>query len=264
MHSFSFGNRFLFVWTTLIVIYILAPLAVVVLISLTTYDYISLPTAGISLKWYAQVFREAIFLESAITSLLLALGAALVALVLGATASLAIIRYRFPGRTALQILSASPLFVPMVMTGLALLIAASQFGFYDQALRLLIGHSILTLPYVVRTVSASLTGFDINQELAAQNLGATPFKAFMKVTLPQLGPGLLAGAVFAFIISFDNVGLSIFLSGTQYTTLPVQLYFYTSNSSDPTAAAVSVLMILFSFSVIALMERIFGLQKLMS
>jgi putative spermidine/putrescine transport system permease protein len=136
-------------------------------------------------------------------------------------------------------------------------------GWGNEAFRLYVAHSALTLPYVVRVVTASLTGFDINQELAARNLGAHPLEAFARVTLPQIGPGLVAGGVFAFIVSFDNLSLSIFLAGASYKTLPVELFSYVSDNTDPMAAAVSVVMILVSVIVIALVERIVGLQRLM-
>jgi putative spermidine/putrescine transport system permease protein len=173
-------------------------------------------------------------------------------------------RYRFRLRTAVQLVTIPPMFVPMVMTGLAILIYTKQPGWESEAGRLFVGHAIMTLPYVVRTVMASLAGFDPNQELATRNLGASPMRAFMLIALPQLGPRIFAGAIFAFIVSFDNVGLSIFLTGSQFNTLPVELYSYASYNNDPTSAAVSVLMILFSVVTIAALEYFFSLQKIMA
>ncbi len=259
----EFSPRLLKAWTAAILVFILAPLLVVVLLSVTTFDYIHLPTEGVTLKWFRAALTNEVFIDAAVHSLVLAVVASLVALIVGTGLALAAVRYRFPGRGVIATLGLAPLFVPMVMIALALLLAANAVGVRDAWARLLIGHSILTLPYVVRTMTASLTGFDMNQELAARNLGASPLKAFALVTLPQLGPGLMAGGVFAFIISLDNVAVSIFLAGADVTTLPVQLFAYASYKSDPMVAAVSVLIIVFSLAIVALAEKFFGIQSLL-
>jgi putative spermidine/putrescine transport system permease protein len=259
----EFSRTFLGIWTWGVALFVLAPLFFVVAVSLTPLDYLSLPTTKFSLRWYEQLTGQQQFKVAAINSLIIAVEASITALLLGVLTALAVVRYRFPGRNGVRIVATSPLFIPMVMSGLAILIFFSMVGWRDQATRLYVAHCALTLPYVFRTVSASLSGFDMNQELAARNLGANPVKAFMLVTLPQLGPGLIAGAVFAFIVSFDNVGISIFLTGSQFSMLPVELFSYASYSNDPMAAAVSVAMIGFSMAAILLVERFFGLQRLM-
>ncbi len=259
----NLNHNFLRIWTFAVCFFVLAPLFFVVLVSLTPRDYISLPTDGISLRWYAALGDETRFIRAGLNSVLIACEAAATTLILGTLAALASVRYRFPLRNTLRLATTSPLFVPMIMSGLAILIFFSSLGWTDQATRIYVAHTALTLPYVFRTVSASLAGFDLNQELAARNLGAHPVKAFLLITLPQLGPGIMAGAIFAFIVSFDNVGISIFLTGAQFTTLPVELFNYASYSNNPMTAAVSVVMILFSFVAIAMLERFFGLQKLM-
>jgi putative spermidine/putrescine transport system permease protein len=250
-------------WTTLVCIFLIAPLGFVVAVSLTPLDYVSLPSGGLSLKWYRQMATHGEFIVAAMNSLWLACGAALTALVLGVLAAIASVRYRFALLQPLRLAVTSPLFIPMIMSGLAILAFAASVGVESQGLRLYAGHAVLTVPYVFRTVSASLSGFDVNQELAARNLGAPPLKAFMLITVPQLRAGLVAGGLFAFIVSFDNVGLSIFLTGAQYSTLPVQLFTYASYSNDPMAAAVSVAMIALSLVVIAAVEWFFGLERLM-
>ena len=255
--------RFLGLWTLLVCLFIVAPIFAMIAVSLTPLDYISLPTATFSLRWYSRLLQYPVFLEAGINSVVLAVEAAATVLVLGVLAALAIVRYRFPLREAVRLTVTSPLFIPMVMSGLAILVFFSTLGWSSQPVRLYVGHSALTLPYVVRAVSASLTGFDMNQELAARNLGATPLKAFLLVTLPQLRPGIAAGAIFAFIVSFDNVGLSIFLSGANYKTLPVELLSYVETDNDPMSAALSVVMIVVSMGVVLAAERLVGLQRLM-
>ena len=259
----AFSPRLLRAWTAAVLVFILAPLVVVALISLTTTEYISLPTEGVTLKWFERALADKVFRAAALTSVLLALATSVVAVVAGTGLALAVHRHRFPGRRLIATLGMAPLFVPMVMIALALLLSANRYGVHDAWTRLLIGHAILTLPYVVRTMTASLAGFDINQELAARNLGASPLRAFLLVTLPQLGPGMMAGAVFAFIVSLDNVAVSIFLGGADVTTLPVQLFAYAAYKSDPMVAAVSVLIIVVSLGIVALSEKFFGIQKLL-
>lgn len=261
--GFVFNRVLLGIWTTLSVLFVILPLVFVVLVSLTTTNHISLPTEGFSLRWYVELSKDTKLLVSLWNSLILAFGAAAVAVVLGTMAAVASVRYRFALLQPLRLFATSPLIVPMVMSGLAILIFSSVTGYQNQFLRTFIAHSALTLPYVFRTVSASLAGFDRNQELAAQNLGASPFKAFMLVTLPQLGPGVVAGGLFAFIVSFDNVGMSIFLTGARFNTLPVELFTYASYSNNPMVAAASVAMIAVSIIAIAAVERFFGLQRLM-
>jgi len=261
--SHQIDSRLLAVWTTAVCVFIVAPLFFIVAVSLTPSNFISLPRDGLSLRWYAQLLRHPVFLEAGLNSLLLAFEAAATALVLGVLAALAVVRHRFPLRETVRIAVTAPLFVPMVMSGLAVLIFFSSVGWGSQPFRLYAAHCALTLPYVMRVMTASLTGFDMNQELAARNLGASPLRAFLLVTLPQLGPGLLAGGVFAFIVSFDNVGLSIFLTGARYKTLPVELFSYVANETDPMAAALSVVMIVLSIAVVLVVERVVGLQKLL-
>jgi putative spermidine/putrescine transport system permease protein len=250
-------------WTLAVIVFVMAPLLAVFAVSLTSREYVSLPTDGVSFRWFANIAERPKFVEAALTSIILGLTATLIALCLGTLAALAVVRYRFRARETVRTSLTSPLFIPVILTGLSLLIFASSYGVSNQAVRLFIGHSLLTLPYVFRVVSASVTFFDMNQEYAARNLGASPLESFFLVTLPQIRPGLIAGAVFAFIVSFDDVSMSIFLVGNRYTTLPVELFTYTVNDSDPTAAAIAVLMIIVSAGAVAVVQRVVGLTKLM-
>lgn len=255
---------FLGIWTLLVSVFILGPLVIMIAISLTAEGYISLPHSGLSLRWYVDMLDQTVFLDAAVNSLVLAFQATLTATVLGTLAAIAVTRYRFPGRGLILLLVGAPLFVPLVMTGLAILVFFSALGIGGPALRLYAAHVCLTVPYIVRMVSISLAGFDWNQELAARNLGASPLRAFLEVTLPQIMPGVVAGAAFAFIISFDDVGVSIFLTGAAYKTLPVELFAFAAFDLTPMVAAVSVTMILFSAAFVLLIERLFGVQRVLS
>jgi putative spermidine/putrescine transport system permease protein len=251
-------------WMLLVSIFIIGPLLVMIAISLTADGYISLPYNGISLRWYEDMLQQKIFFDAAVNSILLALQATATAVVLGTAVALAVTRYRFPGRGFILLLAGAPLFVPLVMTGLAVLVFFSTLGIGGPALRLYVAHVSLTVPYIVRMVSVSMAGFDWNQELAARNLGASPLRAFLEVTLPQIVPGVIAGAAFAFIISFDDVGMSIFLTGAAYKTLPVELFAFAAFDLTPMIAAVSVTMIVFSVLFVLIVERMFGMQRVLS
>lgn len=253
----------LVLWALGVTLFTLGPLILVMLVSLTPLDYISFPSQGFSLRWYRELLHRPELLTAASNSLWLAMGATVAALGLGIPASLALARHRFWGREAAVGVLMSPLFLPLILSALAILAVYSSWGWAHQPSRILVAHIALTLPYVIRTLMASLAAFDPRQELAARNLGATRWQAFVHVVLPQLKPGLLAAAVFAFIVSFDDVGLSLFLTGTNYMTLPVQLFSYASYNSDPAVAAISVVMVGVSFLAVVAVERCFGLEKLM-
>jgi len=235
----------------------------VLAVSLTPHDVLSWPDSGLSMRWYARMLERPAFVEAALNSLMLAAGSAAAAVVLGLAAAWGL--DRSDSRLAMAVRNGlmSPLFVPMILSGLAILVAYTHVGWTHQASRLLAAHTALTLPYALRTLSASLQAFDRRQELAARNLGASRWQTLWYITLPQLAPGLFAAGVFAFIVSFDNVGLSLFLTGPSFSTLPVELFSYASYNSDPVVAAVSVTMVLLSIAVVLLVERVFGLGKLM-
>jgi putative spermidine/putrescine transport system permease protein len=254
----------LWAWTVLVSTFILGPLIVLVAISFTADNFISLPWHGVSLRWYADMLHRTDFLDAGRISLLLMVESALAATVLGTLAAVALARWRFPGRGAIALVANAPMFVPLVLTGLAILILFSDHDIGGPGVRLFVGHVTLTVPYVVRMVMASVTGFDWNQEVAARNLGASALRAFIEIILPQIAPGVIAGGMFALIVSFDDVGVSIFLSGANYTTLPVELFAFASYDLTPMVASVSVTMILISAAAMLLVERLFGLQRLLA
>jgi putative spermidine/putrescine transport system permease protein len=250
-------------WTVGVVTFVLAPLLVVSFVAFTATDYLSLPTQGVSLRWFQEILHRPVFITSFVNSIQLAFIASLTSLVLGMMAAVALVRYRLFGRRTLDSVLMSPLFVPIILTGLAILITTVAIGGVDPGRRLFAGHVVVTLPYVIRSLIASLGSFDMNQELAARDLGATPLRAFRLITLPQIGPGIFAASMFAVIVSIDNVGLSLFLTGVRYRVLPVELYQYAHYNNDPLAAAISVVLILVSLLGVALLQRFFGLERLL-
>jgi putative spermidine/putrescine transport system permease protein len=240
---------------------VLAPIAVVLVASLTAAEYTSFPPRGLSLRWYVEILRHDEFLESLRVSVLVALVSAVLAVALGTPAALALVRHRFRGRGALNTLFLSPLMLPAVILGIALLSFYTRVGITRTPLALVAGHLVITVPYVVRLVSAALAGLDGTLERAAMNLGATPWQAFRRVTLPLIRPGMAAGAAFAAIVSFDDVSIALFLSGPRTVTLPVRIFTYIEQTFDPLVTAVCSVLIVVAAAAVVVIEKSLGLAR---
>ena len=227
----------------LILLYLLAPVIVVIATAFTTTAYPVFPPQGFTLQWFQRFLGMPEFTDAIQRSALLASWSTLVATVLGTFSALSLTRHRFRGREAISAFMLSPILFPTIVFGLALLVFYSRVGLSGSFTGLIIAHSILTTPFVIRLVMASLAEFDPAVEEAARNLGAGWWRTFLQVTLPLIRPGVLAGAVFAFIISFDELVVTLFLAGPDMTTLPVRIYTYVEFSSDPTISAISTMLI---------------------
>ena len=249
--------------TGLTCIFIALPLAVLVAMSFSDTDYIVFPPQGFTLRWYVQVLQDPEFLHPLAYSTMLAAGATIGSLALGTPAAFAVARYRFPGRDVLRALLLSPLIVPAIVTGIAMLRLFTAARSTDAGIQLLLAHTVITLPYVVRTVTASLELADTSIEEAARTLGAGRWRTFRRITVPQIAPGLAAGALFSFIISFDNYPISMWLSDAQHLPLPITLYNFIARMFDPSLAAISTLMIVLAAVLVIVLERMMGLRKAM-
>src|ERR1700736_5208075 len=223
----------------LVLIFLAVPLIVVIAISFTTTEYLSFPPVGMTTRWYAAVLGDPTFVEAFVISSELAALATAIALLLGIPAALVLARKDFPGRRVTSAAFLSPLVLPTIVLGAAILQYASGLGFARTFAALLVGHVVLVTPYVIRTALASLSGMEGVLEEAAQDLGATPAEKFFLVTLPLIKPGVIAGALFAFINSWINVEVSIFNSTSRLLTIPVKLFNYIQFNIDPRLAAVS-------------------------
>lgn len=251
-------------WTGLVYAFVLAPIAVVLLAPLTVAEYTSFPPEGLSLRWYLAIPAHPEFLESFRVSALVAVVTGAVATVLGTLAALVLVRHRFRGRDLVNALFLSPLMLPAVILGIALLQFYTLAGITRTPLALVFGHLVITVPYVVRLVSASLAGFDRSLELAAMSLGATPWQAFRRVTMPLIRPGIVAGATFAAIVSFDDVSVALFLAGPHAVTLPVRIFTYIEQTFDPLVTAVCSVLIVVALMGVVVIERSVGLGQLFS
>jgi putative spermidine/putrescine transport system permease protein len=248
-----------FAWLALL--YLALPLVVIVGVSFTETAYLAFPPEGFTLRWYGQFLGDESYLRAIRTSASIALTATGVALVAGVPAALVLARARFPGRQAVAALFLSPLILPSIVIGAALLQYASALGFARSWGALLAGHAVLVVPYVVRTTLASLAGFDASLEEAARDLGASGTQAFFLVTLPVVKPGIIAGALFAVIISWINVELSIFNTTAELMTIPVKVFNYIQYSVDPMIAAVSAATIYVAVAVVIALDLTVGVDR---
>ena len=246
----------------LLYVFLIAPIVIVVMASLNAGRFLVFPPEGLSLQWYAKFLDSGPFVRSFLFSLRLAAVVTLIATMIGTAAALYVVRHARQ-RGVLRMLLVAPLQLPGIMTALALLIFYYGIGLGGTSyLGLLMGHVVVCTPYAFLTVSAVLYNFDRSLEEAARSLGAGTFTTFRRVTLPIIKGGVISGAVFAFITSFDQFPISLLLSGVGTTTLPIQVFDYLRFSFDPTAAAVGTVNILITLAVVILTERLGGLESL--
>ncbi|MBV9785161.1 MAG: ABC transporter permease [Acidisphaera sp.] len=247
----------------LIVMFLLAPIIVVVIGSFSDQAYLVFPPRGLSLRWYVQAVSSREFRDSALISLELGALATLISTIVGIMAALGITARQQPAAEVLMGLVSAPLLVPGIVVGIAMLFYFTDIGVGSTFTALVLAHTVLTLPYVVRSVLAGLETVDRAVEEAAQSLGAGRFRVITTITLPMIRGSVLAGAVFAFIISFDEVVVTLFLASPRITTLPVRIYNYIAYTSDPSIAAVSTLMIVVTTALVLVIDRYVGFARLL-
>lgn len=242
-------------------VFLVAPIVIIVIASFTSANYMTFPPPGFSVKWFAEVMSLSWFKDALVTSLIVATASTAAAAVIGILAARVLARHHFRGRVVVEYVVLSPLILPGVVLGFALFNALVYFRLEDLGLpNLIAGHTLVTVPFVVRSVWSAMAGTDISLEEAAQSLGANPAVAFWKVVLPTARPGIIAGAILAFTYSFNDLTMSIFLSGVDATTLPVQVMANIEYSADPTPAAVSTLMVGLTFTFFIIIARTVGLR----
>jgi len=229
----------------LALVVLLLPVLIVILAGLNSGDYLSFPPDGLSLRWVIEFLSSDTWMGAYLFSLLLALISMVISTILGTMAAIVLARARFRGRDLLRAYFLSPLILPGIVLGLALYVfyVSSGIGLARTLPGLVIGHVLVTCPYVIGTVSAALVTFDTSLEEAARSLGAGPWTAFRRVTLPNIGAGILAGAIFAFIVSFGQFEVSLFLSTPNLEPLPIALYISLRYKFEPTAAAAGIFAI---------------------
>ncbi|MFT4040349.1 MAG: ABC transporter permease [Thermomicrobiales bacterium] len=245
-------------------VYLLLPVVIVVLAGLNSGDYLTFPPEGLSLRWVQAFLTSDVFLPAYLFSLRLAFCVMVVSTVFGTMAAIFLTRVRFPGRSFVRAFFMAPLLLPGLVLGLALYVYylnTPVFGLARTFTGMLIGHLLVTMPFVIGTVSAALYGFDRSLEEAARSLGASPLKAFTSVTLPNIKSGITAGSLFAFIVSFGQFDLSLMLSTPNNTPLPFAMYNSLRYEFEPTAAAAGVFAIILVVLSMVLTSRLTNLSK---
>jgi spermidine/putrescine transport system permease protein len=230
-------------WAILVYIFMFLPVAVVVLLSFNASQFGSFPMTGISIRWFVELANNEAILRAFRTSMILGGLTALVSTTLGVLASLALVRYAVPGRNLITTLLIAPILVPEVVLAVALLLFLNFLSVNKSFLLLLLGHVIFTLPFVILVVQARLVGIRRDVEEAAMSLGASPIQTFFQITLPLLLPAVLAGGLFAFTISFDDITGTLFWKPGGVETVPTQIFAMLRNSISPEINALGTVMI---------------------
>jgi putative spermidine/putrescine transport system permease protein len=241
---------------------ILMPVVMVIGASFTETRYIAFPPSGWTFGWYEKAAADRALMNGLWLSVALAAASVTLSVVLGTLASLYLNRPAARGRAALSGFFLAPLNVPSVMTAFALLLAFTQWKLIN-FWGLVASHVVLTLPYVIRSVLVSLAGQDQTVQRAAAVLGASPLRVFWHVTLPLIRPGVLAGATFAFLISFNNVPISLFLASPGNAPLPVVLFNRMQWLAEPSVAAAATVTILATIVTMLVLERKFAFYRSM-
>ncbi|TBL81327.1 ABC transporter permease [Paenibacillus thalictri] len=248
--------------TFIVVLFVISPLLVIIPTSLTSVKFLSFPPVGFSLMWYEKILDRPEFVDSFIFSLELAALSAIIATLVGTLAAMALHRYSFPGRGAINALLLSPLTVPSLIIGIAALLFFTKYGLAGTFTGLLLAHVLISIPYVVRLVLTGLSSFDYTLERAAYMLGAKQLNVFWDIMLPLMKPAIMSGMIFSFLTSFDNVTVSLFLVSPSTTTLPLAIFSYMQETLDPLVASISSVVILLSLVFIIILERVYGLDRL--
>jgi putative spermidine/putrescine transport system permease protein len=246
---------------TAAVLFMVLPLMVVVASSLTAGNFLTFPPQGLSLRWYQQALSTDAYLRAGWTSLWMASLVTASAVVVGGAAAIAVHRMKGPAHAGMSALLLSPLVLPTIIFGIGLLLVFSRHFGGPSLTGLWLGHTVLAVPYVVRTTLAVLSNSDPMLEEAARTMGAGPWRRLWTITLPQCRVGLLAGGFFAFNISFDEAVIALFLRSPGVDTLPLRIYGELEYSSSPGIAAVSAMMIALTVLLIVIVERIIGIGR---
>jgi putative spermidine/putrescine transport system permease protein len=241
--------------------FLIGPFLIIIAAALSAGNNLAFPPQGLSLKWFIKVFEIESFRASFGVSMFLAIFGTFVALILGVPAAYAMTRYKVPGAEFVKLIVSSPIIVPGIIVGLALLryfVIPLGIGI---APALFLAHTALILPYAVRVVSASMDNLRVDMEEAALLLGCTRFGAFRRVVLPNIRGGILAAFILGFVTSFNQVPVSLFLSGPGMRTLPIDMIAYMEINYDPSVAALSALLAFMSIAIVFAAERFIGLSR---
>ncbi|WP_424136313.1 ABC transporter permease [Roseomonas chloroacetimidivorans] len=236
----------------IVAIYLLAPLVVVIIISFSSASFLRFPPPGYSWRWYANLLNDPAWMDAINVSLHVLVPAAILSTALGTAAAMALVRGRVLGAGVIGAFLMTPMVVPSIITAAGLYIVYRGLGLNGTLTGMVIGHVIVTLPYVFATVASALRSLDPQLEAAAATLGANPAAAFRRITLPLLAPAVLSSLLFAMVLSFDELIISLFVGSARLRTVPVQMWSNIRGDFDPTVAAIASLCFLVALIALAL------------
>jgi putative spermidine/putrescine transport system permease protein len=231
-----------------VICFLLLPIAIAVVMAFSSGERLQFPPAGYSLRWFRAVLESSLLMDGLRLSLIIAVASTALATIAGTAAAIALNHYRFSGRVAVQAFLMLPLALPAIVLGLGMLFSLPLFHLRVGAVAAILGHAVLGLPYVVAMVLASLANFDRSLERASLNLGVGPAQTFLRITFPHIRVGVLAGAIATFLLSLDNISLSIFV--TRNDTLPLRLMQHMLSYADPSIAAMSTMLLIVSLGLL--------------
>jgi putative spermidine/putrescine transport system permease protein len=244
----------LWISASLVLTFLVAPILAIIPLSFSSSSFLTYPLPALSLQWYGRFFASERWVGALKNSLYIGSAATFLAVVLGIPAAIGLSYARFPLKPIVMALLISPMIVPVVIIAVGVYFFFAPLGLTNTYLGVILSHTMLAVPFVVITVSATLTGLDRNLIRAAQSLGAGPLRTFFKVMLPLILPGVISGALFAFAASFDEVVLVLFIAGPEQRTLPRQMFNDVRESIDPTITAVATVLIVVSIVLLAAIE----------
>lgn len=251
------------IFHTLFVIFMLAPIAVVCFVAFTPEGYLSFPTTSFSLRWFRAIANYPEFVRAFWQSTWLGALSSALAVAFSVPAALAVARYRFWGRDAVMALFQSPLMIPHVVLGIAFLRFFTEIGLSGTFIGLLLAHLIVIFPFALRLTLAAATGMNPAIDQAAASLGASDMTILRRITLPLVLPGLVSGWALAFINSFDEVTMTVFIATPGTETLPVRMFHYIQDSIDPLVTSVSACVIAVTVVALVALDLLYGLEALL-
>jgi putative spermidine/putrescine transport system permease protein len=234
-----------------VLVFLMAPIVIGIIVSFSSGYRLEFPIPGLSLRWFEDALSKPQFIDGLMISTIIALGNAILATIAGTGAAIALNHYDVPGRELIRAAVMMPIVIPGVLLGLGLLFSLSLYGMQPGILATTVGHAVLGVPYVLAMVSAALANYDRSLERASMNLGLGPVRTFFKITLPLIKGGVIAGAIAAFLISFDNFSVSLFVA--RGDTLPLRLMQHLRGYVDPSVAAMSTVLILGSLVLLTIL-----------
>ena len=246
--------------TALTYLFLVGPIVIVIGAAFSDTGYLAFPPEGLTLRWFVNAWEVSAFRATFLTSLQVAVLATTLSLAIGVPAAYAMTKYRGGLPPVLGTVFVLPILVPEIVFGFSMLRSVAIGLDVPILPALVLGHALLVLPYTVRVTAASLASFDFAAEEAAVSLGSPPWRTFFTIVLPNIRAGLIAAFILAFITSLNDVSISLFLTGPGISTLPIQLLAYVEQFFDPTIASVSVLLMVLTVSVMAVVERTLGLS----